>query len=70
MVNFQGKFNLLKSWLHGPASAGQKGNGKFQSWGLDHGNFPFSFRLGLSVRGLRKSDKEVKHYKRRKRWLG
>lgn len=28
------------------------------------------FYLGLSEVGLRKSDKEAKHYRRRKRWLG
>ena len=28
------------------------------------------FYLGLSLKGKRKSFREVKHYKRRKRWLG
>jgi len=28
------------------------------------------FYLGLSLKGDRKSYREVKHYKRRKRWLG
>ena len=28
------------------------------------------FYLGLSLKGKRKSYREVKHYKRRKRWLG